>query len=544
MILDLLLPAVPGLRLDHFTSDTESIHLYMTSTVEHSRCPCCQHPAQRVQSRYRRRVADLPWAGLPIRVFLSVRRFFCDQTTCTRRIFCERLGPVIVAYARRTARLTEHLQQAAFHLGGQAGARLLRFFGLLTSPDTLLRLIRQTEDAEETSLRIVGVDDWAFRKGQQYGTLLVDLERHRPVELLPDRTADTLADWLKAHPGVEVISRDRAAAYAEGATQGAPQACQVADRFHLMQNIGQALQRLVDRHPQVLQETAQRLADAEENRIDSESTSAPPSAESAPVPDQPEEQPPTEETPPIPSRWQHLFTQVKQLHHQGLSQRAIARQLQISRPTVKRYVAHDVMPPRSHTPSKTAPYWGYLQRRWKEGCYQCKQLFTELRQQGFTGSYASVFRALQHFPRPDRTANPPPPTPPRVSARRAATVLMGRSENLKPQQKQLQQMLCEDSATLARAYRLVQTFGQMVRKRKAELLDLWLAYAEQSDLAELRSFARHLRRDYDAVRAGLSLPWSNGQVEGQIHRLKLIKRLMYGRANFDLLRKRVLHGSE
>ena len=461
MLLDLLLPAVPGLQLDDFVSDSQRIHLFMTSTVSQTLCPCCRQPTQRVHSRYPRKVADLPWAGLPIRVFLSVRRFFCDHAPCKRRIFCERLGVPIAAYARRTERLNEQLRQAAFQLGGEAGARLLSGLGMETSPDTLLRLIRQTAEVDRPPPRVVGVDDWALCKGQQYGTLVVDLEQQRPIEVLPDRTAETLADWLKAHPSVEVVSRDRSTTYAEGAAQGTPNACQVADRFHLMLNMGQALQRLLDRHPEVLKETAQQLAAAELKAAEKEATHASTTPDSAAAGQQVESLP-TEAIPEAPpSRRQRRFDQVKQLHHQGLSQRAIAHQLQISRPTVKRYVAVDELPPRGHghPPSKTAPYWGYLLHRWNEGCHQCKQLFDEMRQKGFTGSYASVYRALQHFPHPEKAAldkDRPLPNPPPVSARRAAAVLMRRPERLKPKQKQLQTILCEVSTTAATAYGLVQ----------------------------------------------------------------------------------------
>ena len=545
MLLTLFLPDVPGLSLDTIDADQDSLHITTSSTQVMPPCPLCTQPATRVHSRYQRTVTDLPSAGRIVRVRVLVRRFFCENPSCPRKIFAERLGSAIAAYARRTTRLTGHFHHLAFALGGEAGAILGAQFGMPTSPSTLLRLQRRSSLPSPPPPKIVGVDDFAFRKGQRYGTLIVDLERHQPIDVLPDREAETLAAWLREQPQIEVISRDRAGAYADGASQGAPQAVQVADRWHLMQNAGDALQRVLQHHPAALRAAAQPAPDLSQPELATPATPTPPIiALPAPLP-----QPLAD----LGER-EHRFRLVLALYAEGWTVRRIAAEVHLNWRTVKRYVQARELPKRGapvvQVTSTVTPYLGYVEQRWQEGCQNGLQLLEELRAKGYKGSYSSICRALKPYREGERrhTVQTPRGLRPAQSARalspRQAMWLLVRSpEDQSEEDRASRQALTTASELIATAASLAQSFCQMVRSRNVAALDGWLEAATSSGVGEFKRFAASLRRDYGAVQAALSLVWSNGQLEGQVNRLKRIRRSMYGRGKFDLLRRRVLYAA-
>jgi transposase len=361
------------------------------------------------------------------------------------------------------------------------------------------------------------------------------LEQRRRVDLLPDATPAQFAAWLQAHPGVEVIARDRGPAYIDGATHGAPRAIQVADRWHLTCNLGEAVQAVLHRHTADLRTAARRLH-------------APPDASTAVAPGPPA-MPPAFSQGHIygPAELRHYqFTQVKTLHRQGWSIRRIAQHLHLHRRTVMRYAQADQLPRRvlPQATSSVTPYYAYLLERWTAGCQQGIQLWAELRARGYGGSLSSVYRALKQLRPADgrRHRGPiPPPAPRPLSPRQAMWLLVRRPDTLTTEEAAQRVALCESCADAAIVYPLAQRFMRMIRERRASEFDAWLATAESCGVRELRQFANGLRRDDAAVRAALALPWSTGPVEAQVNRVKLVKRMMYGRAKFDLLRLRVLH---
>jgi transposase len=442
--------------------------------------------------------------------------------------------------------MSQQVQETGVALGGAAAAGLLQKQGYTFSRDTILRSLAKLPLPPIESVKQLGVDDFAFAKRQRYGTILVDLEQHRPIALLKDREADTLARWLEQHPEIEILSRDRSASYRSGMSKGAPQAVQVADRFHLLQNLTEVLEQTLSLQSSTLKavDMAQRLADAPEGAVVVDVTPATTSD-------------PQHRRQQRRAKRLKAYQKVRQLHQQGWSLKAIARKVGLSSRTVQRYLLTPEFPERQGRSDKGKsllnPYKAYLLSQYNQGRRQVKGLFREIQNQGYTGSYQTTARYVHSLAQaqgvtlrqyPTQRLLPPvvDSARPVLTARRAAFLLLRRTETLDTEEQQLVQRLAQQTQ-LAGAIELAQAFAQLVRQRQFEQFDPWLERAEQSQIAPFERFAQSLREDYDAVKAGVTLPTSNGQVEGQINRLKMLKRHMYGRAGIKLLERRFLLAS-
>jgi transposase len=447
---------------------------------------------------------------------------------------------VLAHYARRTNGTTELLTSFALQAGGEGGARLARKAGVPISPDTLLRLLHALTDVDDThGPRVLGVDDVALRRKQRrYGTLLIDLETHRPIDLLDDRTADVFANWLRCHPGVEIIVRDRAGAYAEGGRQGAPDAIQVADRFHLSANAGAALD-------EVLRSRRRHI----EYVVVSEPAEQPGPTPTAPLP------PPSQTQQNLAvrrTRRSARWDEVRNRRAAGYSIQRIAREMAMHRRTVRRYLAAPA-PPRNRPSERPRPsglssptlqpFVEYLQGRWQAGCTNVAQLQRELEAQGYEGSYSLLMQALQSWRGPR-----PPPEPcrgrrrgrPRAKRVNVRWLCLRPPSQLDTVERDALQEILEDDAHLAFGYELLQRFRRLIARRSVRDLDQWLEDAAASELRPFVSLAHGIHLDRAAVVNGLTLPWSTGPVEGTVTRVKLLKRQGYGRASTRLLRRRII----
>jgi len=545
-----ILPDPAHVRLDLLCTEGDTLMLLVSSKGATAPCPVCSRLADRVHSRYVRTLADLPWNGTPVRLRLTVRRYFCDEPSCRRRIFAEQLPTIAARYSRRTLRLWEAIELIGFVAGGEPGARLLIGLAMAMSPDTVLRVVRAAVLPEHETPRVLGVDDFAFRRGKRYGTILIDLERRCRVGLLEDRTADTFAAWLAAHPGVEIISRDRGGAYAAGGRRGAPDALQVADRFHVVTNLRETVERCLGRNHRALREQDEPptddTADAGETAdvADTEAPTVPPELLCAPRV--------AREAAARRERRLGRYEEVHRLRTDGMSLRAIATQMGLARGTVHGFVRTATFPerhPRARYASIMDPYEAYVRQRWEEGCQNATQLWRELRERGFTGSCSNVrarVSAWRTTPasrgRPKRTTATTPLRPPEPtrSPRTVSWLLVAAADDLEEEDRLYLNHLMRRCPEAATVHTLVYDFLAIVRNRDQPALDDWLRKADESGILELVGFAAGIRRDRAAIDAMLTTDWSNGQTEGQVNRLKMVKRTMYGRANFDLLKQRML----
>lgn len=459
---------------------------------------------------------------------LTVRRFRCRTPDCKVQIFTERLPGIAAARAQRSVRLAESQRAIGLVAGGEPGSRLAHRLAMPVSGDTLLRMIRSAPVPSFIAPTIVGIDDWAWRRGQRYGTIICDLERNRVLDLLPDRNADSVAAWLKRWPGIKVVARDRAGIYADGARRGAPAAMQVADRWHLLSGLGEALRQAVGRHRNAVSASAKIMMPAQGAQVSPEPTS--PGLARLRAGRKADRR----------ERWEEIC----RLREQGHSPSSIADLVGIDRRTVQRWVASGGEPEhvRPHPPSHLlGPYEEWLEARWHSGCQIGQQLWQELKELGYKGSrntvarWAAKRRARHNPPAPGR--QPVRPVWKAPSRRRCAWYLSQAPDQIDTEIAQFLGHLYVQAPELRRAAELAVQFVALLDGKDVTQLDKWL---EQAAGSELGSFAVGIARDIDAVKGAIMTRWTTSPVEGQISRVKAIKRQMYGRANYQLLRQRVL----
>jgi transposase len=539
-----------GLELESLSVETGHVSICAGSGARRCICPVCGHGSSRIHSRYHRTVSDLPWHGIRVTFEIRARRFFCDEPSCERRIFCERL-PEVAARARKTDRLEEALLAIALELGGRAGARLALELGIVAARDALLKRIKGAPLPEVGKVRVLGVDDFAFKKGTTYGTILVNLESRKVVDLLPERSQDSLVAWFGSHPDaeVEVATRDRSNIYREGLAKGAPGATHVADRWHLLHNLTLTLEEYLLQKRPILRKAAAPEAAPEQKDEDDDAFASGPIMPNRPrTHDRKIEEAARKRHERLVEQWKNI----RRLYLAKADLRDICRQLGISARTVYRYKDLTEPPPRPAYKRKASvldPYVPYLVRRWNEGCHNGKRLYREIREQGYQNSEEICARFTAQLRRAEARGKPLSSVPRAragsvaglsPTAKNVAALFMRHEEKLSEEQERYLGRLCEADEALADTRRLTQEFAEMVRKLEGEDLDGWLKDAEESRSTAMRSFAAGLRKDLDAVRAGLTEKWSNGCVEGFVHKLKLLKRQGYGRASFELLRARML----
>ena len=483
------------------------------SATERRQCPRCGRPSGRVHSRYVRTTADLPCAGRKVRLRLTARRFVCEATFFQQRIFAERFeGDVVAECCRRTARLECIVHHLGLALGGRPAAGLATRLMVPISNDTLLRVVRRRANLPDDRLNVVGIDDWAWRRNHRYGSIVCDLERRRVVTLLPDREIATVRAWLADHPQIAVVSRDRGGGYGEAVTRALPEAVQVADRWHLMENASSAF---LDAVRKSMRSTRTAIGEATINpdlltcaeKLQYEGY----------------------------LRREEMNAVIMRLAEDAVPIREIVRRTGHSRKLVRQVIRGgrtDVFRLRQSSLDVHLPV---LDEMWNAGCRNGADLWRRLKGKGFQGSLRVVGEWATRRRRAERQSNEELRKVP--SARTIARLMTTARGHFSKSDTVTIAAIETGVPLLVEARGLIDRFQSMIRMKAASGLEAWIREASMSLIA---SFASGIMRDSAAVRAAITEPWSNGQTEGQITKLKLVKRQMYGRGKLDLLQARLI----
>lgn len=523
-------------RIISVDNQQDVLVVYVQITTQSAVCPNCCITSKRIHSYYTRKIADLPVFGKTSRIILRPRKFYCHQDECPFKIFTERFESHFRPYKRRTERLESKIRQLGLLAGGRPAQRICTILSIPTSDTTILRLIEKSDFSPAKGVTAIGVDDWAYKKRKSYGSILVNLHTGKVIDLLPDREQETLRKWLQERPEIEVMSRDRYSNYQKAITLGAPQSIQVTDRWHLLKNLSEAVQKVLIRHyskaTALLANKQLRVDDqqiAENQSTLYENRSSPDSAHGG-------------------IRLKR-FEQLKELQKKGYSIRAMARHLCMHRQTVKNYLDMETLPRKSQCKiNPLEKFFTHIKKRMEEEpSILITTLWQELRTQGYKGAYSTFSEGLKFYGiRVGKKAGFTKELPNHGAASfkpsSAAIWFLSDQQNLWDDQRNIIRELCKSSKELNKTFILVQSFRKIMAEKSGDTkLREWIEKSSTSGLKEIASFAKGLLADCPAVENALTLPWSNGPVEGNVNRLKMIKRQMYGRAGFDLLRKRVVY---
>lgn len=506
-----LIPA--GLVVEAIAESEGAIAVTARSRAPARLCPLCRRVSSRVHSRYVRRVSDLPCAGTKVELQLVARRFICDAPFCRRRIFAERFEDGVVAErSRRTSRLECIVHHLGLALGGRPAASFAKRLMVPVSNDTLLRVVRRRACLRTDPLKVVGVDDWAWRRNHRYGTIVCDLERRRIVTLLPDREVATVEAWLADHPEIEIVSRDRGGGYGEATARALPHAVQVADRWHLMENASAAFLDAVRKSMRTIRAAIgattinpDLLTYAEKLQYEGY------------------------------LRREETNAAIMKLAGEGIPIKEIVRRTGHSRKLVRQVIRGqrtDVFRVRQSSLETWLPF---LDGQWVASCRNASELWRRLKAKGFRGRPGVVSEWARRRRRAEQASDQQLHKVP--SARTIARLMTIARDHLSKADTIMIAAIETGVPMLVEARDLVAGFHAMIRKKAADNLEPWIADASKSLIA---SFANGIVRDHAAVRAAITEPWSNGQTEGQITKLKLVKRQMYGRGKLDLLQARLI----
>ena len=537
------LPKFTIAKIEHVNA---SITVFASIKSSRSRCPVCESFSSTVHDIYYRTVADLPAFQNSSVILLKTRKFKCQNPQCFRKVFSEQTPLTVRRYARRTNRVSTLLDSWSIELTGKLGSLISKQQLIAVSISTITRIAHRQPLPVIKQPRVLGVDDWAFRKGVNYGTVLIDMETSRPIELLSSRESADLKEWLAKYPDVEIVTRDRSGAYSSAINEACPDTIQIADRFHLLMNLSDAL----DTYFKSISQDIRRLIKDKTDEIAKLSVHTDSGKEklNTAIPAIPV----TVEIANIPAdQRQDTFNKVKELQAKGIPLRRISKTLGISRNTVRSYFVQESLAPKIHTKSTNFDvFTSHILNRLNTEENKIKKIIDEIVEMGFDGgrtqAYKNINRIISegNFKAISFTEFQKEMIPyikPLKSRKLTQYIGCNLADITDPGEREYMQTLLDNLSELQIVRRLVRLFRSMLRRGNGNI-QRWIDFIMRSKhkLAGLRNFANGLLRDIQAVENAIRLSWSNGAVEGHVNRIKTKKRQMYGRAGFELLRRKVI----
>jgi transposase len=481
-----------GLEVAEISVADPVLTIHIIATTKSNACPLCKRVSIRIRSYYTRLVADVPCGGRQVQLILHVRKFRCEMADCPRHVFTERLAPFLEPWARVTTRFNKTIEAIGQATCGELGARFAPHLGIATSPTTILRRTMALPTCLPEKVSLLGIDDWSFRRGRKFGTILVDLATHKTIDLLPDRTTETSAAWMQTHPEIKIVSRDRGGEYAAAARMGAPQARQVADRFHLAQNLTTRVEEILTKHhAEICQaahpvESPSDLPNEQGFLADDWRPAIEPHAQQVMIARQEERQ--------------DRYRQLQELHNLGLPTKEIARRMGMALRTVEPWLFQGIphTKPRCKRSSCFDSYAAAAFELWQHGCRNSVEMWQELQNKGYKGSYRTVHRFVETLPdysrriqgTMKRCKDVPESLLQNFQAREAVWLFVRKSSDLSEKEQKELAAICQASPTAQTVYTLVQQFMSMIRQLEGERLDDWLSLVRASQIPELQGFVQ------------------------------------------------------
>ncbi|MCW3789689.1 ISL3 family transposase [Plebeiibacterium sediminum] len=534
---------IPQLNIKRVTSENDNIQIYASIKSKKAQCPTCNKYSNSIHDNYERNLTDLPILNSKTEIILRTRKFKCKNAQCHQKVFSEQI-PFVAKYARRTKRVSNKLDTLSIELTSKQGSMLSEEFRIKVSPSTITRMAHKQPLPPIKQPKILGVDDWAYRKGVSYGTILIDMETSKPIDVLESREGDDLKDWLKKYKDIKVVTRDRASAYCAAITEICPNTVQVADRFHLLMNLSDAL----DKYFKFLNPKINELIKSKTNEL-LDNTINKTSIQNNTFKIQKIDTDKCVSKTKIDQR-EVIFKKLKELQEQNVAIKKISRDLGISRGTVRSYFQYTTLPPKSYNKQTNIDlFTEHIIYRLNENV-SGKEIINEIKELGYDGSQTQAYYNINiikekynlSFSKLGQLQTVKIPFVKPLTTRELAKTIGASFTSIKEiSKKEYLKTLLENLPELKIVRKLVIIFKTMFWRGKGNI-ERWINFIKKSKykLTGLTSFANGLMSDIKAVKNGINLHWSNGAVEGHVNRIKSKKRQMYGRAKFDLLRRKII----